>query len=103
MPVALDQAGLLPSLTVEVDKTNQPTNPVRSWTEITSYVRGLTMTRSGRNDASDRSSTGLLQMTLNNRDDASVRFETLNVQKAQGAMGQRGLAGDDVPALDGRD
>jgi hypothetical protein len=83
VPVQLDRAGRLPSLVVEVDRTNQPTNPVRVWTEITGYIRNQGGGLSGRNDEFQRTTPGTLQLLLNNRDDAGVRFETLGVQKAQ--------------------
>lgn len=83
MSVALDKYGLLPTLTVEIDKTNQPTNPTRVWTDITGYVRTLTFTLSGRNDEFQRTTPGVLQLVVNNRDDAALRFETLGVTKAQ--------------------
>jgi hypothetical protein len=101
MPVDLDRNGRLPQLTVQVDKTNLPTNPVRVWTEITGYVRHLSSTTSGRNDEFQRTTPGTLQLVLNNRDDAGVRFETLGVKKAQWVRVQAVWQGTTYPIWQG--
>src|SRR4051812_33820982 len=56
-----------PGLSVEIDFTNDPTNPTRVWTDITPDIRALTYTRSGRDDELQRTSAGTLTCTLDNR------------------------------------
>lgn len=69
-----------PLLSVELDVTNQPTNPVRVWTDITQLLRQLAYTRSGRSDELQRTSTGTLFALVDNRSEA---FTSLGVKKAQ--------------------
>lgn len=54
-------------LCVEIDFTNDPSDSTRVWTDVTEDVRELSYVLDGRNDALQRTSTGSLQMTLNNR------------------------------------
>ena len=56
-----------PLISVQIDFTNDPTNPTRDWTDITSDVRAATWTRSGRSDELQTTQTGTLNLTLNNR------------------------------------
>ena len=72
--------GVLPDLCVEVDVTNVPTNPTRVWTDITTYVRQYTSTRSGRNDELQRTAPGTLSIQADNRGDV---ITTLALRKAQ--------------------
>lgn len=58
--VVLDEAGLLPGICVEVDATNDPTDPTRVWTDITPLVRQIQHRRSGRNQEIARSTAGSL-------------------------------------------
>lgn len=55
---------ILPELLVELDVTNQPTNPTRVWTDVTGYVRQLTFTRAGRQDELQRTQPGTLTMVV---------------------------------------
>lgn len=64
-----------PLLTVEIDFTNAPSNASRSWTDVTNYVRQVTLTRAGRNNALGRTEPGTLSMLLDNRDG---RFDPTN-------------------------
>ena len=73
-------AANLPTLSVELDVTNDPTNPTRVWTDITTSVRQLRYTRSGRNDELQRTSPGTLTAVCDNRGDA---VSGLGVRKAQ--------------------
>lgn len=58
----------LPHLRVDVDFTNDPTNPTRVWTDVTHDVRGdIRLTRGGRNHVLQRSEGGSLALVLNNR------------------------------------
>lgn len=63
---------LLPLLSIEVDVTNQPTNPTRAWTDITPLVRQLGFVRSGRSDELQRTSAGTLTALLDNRGDTLI-------------------------------
>jgi hypothetical protein len=59
--------GLVPTLNVSIDFTNAPTNATRVWTDVTTDVRSLNYTLSGRNDVLATTSTGSLSMTLSNK------------------------------------
>lgn len=56
-----------PRLVVEVDFTNDPTNPTRVWTDITADVRQIQYTRAGRNTELQRTAAGTLSALLDNR------------------------------------
>lgn len=59
-----------PSLLVEIDITNKPTNPTRVWTDITAYARSVSWTRSGRSAETERSQGGQISsLLLANYDD----------------------------------
>lgn len=58
--------GILPLLEVSIDFTNDPTNPTRVWTDVTTDVRSLTYSRSGRNDVLSRTATGTLTGVFGN-------------------------------------
>lgn len=64
-----------PDIAVEVDFTNDPTNPTRVWTDITPYVRQLSYSRGGRNHELQRTEAGQLEAVLDNRDG---RFDRTN-------------------------
>lgn len=57
----------LPSLCIEIDFTNDPTNPSRVWTDVTSDVRQLEYTLAGRTQELQRTEAGTLRATLSNR------------------------------------
>lgn len=59
---------LCPTLTVEIDFTNDPTNGSRVWTDVSSYVRQLSYSRAGRNNELGRTEPGTLSAVLDNRD-----------------------------------
>lgn len=56
----------LPQLEVSVDFTNDPTNATRVWTDVTTDVRAIGYTRTGRSDALQSTATGSLTATLAN-------------------------------------
>lgn len=56
-----------PMIEVSLDLDN-PTNPERSWTDITPWVRAIQITRGGRNHELQRSESGTMTLTLDNRD-----------------------------------
>lgn len=58
---------LVPSICVEADATTNPTATSRSWTDITSLVRELSFTRSGRNLELNRSTSGTLSAVCDDR------------------------------------
>ena len=64
-----------PALAVEIDFTNDPSNPTRVWTDVTKYVREISYSRGGRNHELQRTEAGTLQAALNNRDG---RFDSTN-------------------------
>ncbi len=68
-----------PSITVLIDVTNAPTNPVRVWTDITAYVRAANWARDGRSNETERTQTGQASIEVNNRDG---RFNRSNVNGA---------------------
>jgi hypothetical protein len=70
----------LPDICVEIDRTNDPTNPTRVWTDVTPQLRQLTSTRSGRNDELQRTETGTLNALFDNRSDAMT---SLGIRKRQ--------------------
>src|SRR4051794_37935560 len=72
--------GLVPDICVEVDVTNNPRNPVRVWTNITSQIRQLNYVRSGRSDERGRTEVGTLNALCNDRGDAVT---SLGIGKAQ--------------------
>lgn len=86
----IDPGGLLPDLEVDIDVTNNPTNPVRVWTDITTYVRQVSFARSGRSDELQRTTTGTLAVTLDNRGDV---ITALGIRKAQWLRVQARWAG----------
>lgn len=55
-----------PAVCIEVDVTNDPTNPTRVWTDITPLVRQERHTRSGRSDERQRTETGSLAALVDN-------------------------------------
>ncbi len=57
-----------PTLFVMIDITNAPTNPTRQWTNISAYVRQISLSRDGRSNETERTQTGSLSMLLDNRD-----------------------------------
>jgi len=67
----------VPSLHIELDVTNKPTNPARVWTDVTSYdngagpvnrVRSANWTRAGRATETERTQGGTAQVVLDNSD-----------------------------------
>lgn len=89
--IAIDGGhGLLPDLSVELDVTNDPTNPVRVWTDVTPKLRQLDFTRSGRNDELQRTSTGSLSAVIDNRSSAVT---ALGIRKRQWIRVQARWAG----------
>lgn len=70
----------LPLLSVEADVTNDPTNPTRAWTDITTTIRRIQTTRSGRNDELQRTVPGNLDILADNRNDT---ISSLGIGKAQ--------------------
>lgn len=65
----------LPALAVEVDFSNDPTNPIRVWTDITADVRQLNFTRAGRTTELLRSDAGTLTAVLSN---AAGKYDPTN-------------------------
>jgi hypothetical protein len=64
---------IAPFFKLELDVTNKPTNPVRVWTDVTSYnginrVRSANWTRAGRATETERTQGGTAQVVLDNRD-----------------------------------
>lgn len=72
---AIDAAGLLPKLCVEIDVTNLPTDSSRVWTDITTDVRSITAAQDGRNDELQRTQPGTLELVLNN---TAGKYDRLN-------------------------
>lgn len=56
-----------PELLVEIDFTNDPTNPTRAYTDVSADVRLISYTRSGRNHELQRTDPGTLSALLDNR------------------------------------
>jgi len=56
-----------PALIVEIDFANDPTVTTRTWTDITSDVRTISYTSSGRQHELQRTEAGTLTCTLSNR------------------------------------
>jgi hypothetical protein len=56
-----------PEISVEIDFTNNPTNPTRTWTSVTADVRDIAYTRGGRNHELQRTEAGTLTCVLDNR------------------------------------
>lgn len=77
--LSLDGHGRLPLLSVQVDVTTLPTTATRTWTDITSQIRQLTYTRSGRSDERVRTETGTLTAVCNDRGNA---ITGLGIRKA---------------------
>lgn len=67
--------GILPHLKIELDVTNEPTNPTRVWTDITSDVRGLRSQRSGRIDELQRTQPGKKTLTVKS---ANAKYDPTN-------------------------
>jgi hypothetical protein len=59
--------GLLPHIRIDIDFTNDPTNPTRVWTCVTEDVRTLSYVLDGRNHELQRTEPGTLNALLNNR------------------------------------
>lgn len=76
----IDPAGILPTLCVEVDATTDPKSAVRTWTDITTSVRHISFSRSGRNDEQGKTNTGVLTAMC---DDAGGAISGLGLHKAQ--------------------
>lgn len=64
---AISPAGTVPDLCVEIDFTNDPTNPTRVWTDVTTDVRRLDYTGAGRKQELQRTEAGALTAVMNNR------------------------------------
>jgi len=58
---------LLPQVGIEIDFTNDPTNPTRAWTDVTADVRSISYSLSGRNDILQQTAPGTLTMVLSNQ------------------------------------
>lgn len=58
---------LVPSISVDIDATTDPTSATRTWTNITSLIRQLSHTRSGRNLELNRSTAGTLDAVCDDR------------------------------------
>lgn len=80
----------LPLLSVEIDKTSDPTTGVRTWTDVTTLVRSLNFRRSGRDDELQQTTPGTLTVVFNDRADA---FTTLGMRKSQWIRVQAQWAG----------
>lgn len=72
-------SGTLPAIQVDVDFVNDPTSGVRTWTDITRFVRSVSYTRDGRTDELGRTEPGTLTMQLDNR---TGRFDQTNAAGA---------------------
>lgn len=69
-----DTLTVLPSWVWEIDVTNDPTSVTTTWTDITTYVRGATITR-GRQQETGRDQAGTCSLDLHNTD---RRFDAFN-------------------------
>jgi hypothetical protein len=77
LPVTTD--GTTPNLIVEIDWDTDPTTPIRTWTDITQYVRSISYTLAGRQHELQRTEAGTLNCTVSNRDG---RFDPTNTTGA---------------------
>lgn len=60
-------AGNIPDLCVEIDFTNDPTNPTRVWTDVTADLRQLSYTLAGRKQELQRTEAGALTGVFSNK------------------------------------